>query len=109
DLAGLRYRHVPLVVPVLAQHGMLVLRPLRVHAGGIVWNGPYLHVAATARGLITCRVDDIMRVPDAMGSSAHRLGLRGQHVASYGYRYVMPVRFSYRAYADDGVTKLRYS
>ena len=56
---------------------MLVLRPLRVHAGGIVWNGPYLHVAATARGLVTCRVDDIMRVPDVRGTGAYRLGLRG--------------------------------
>ena len=34
DLASLRYRHVLLVVPVLDQDGMLVLRPLRVHAGG---------------------------------------------------------------------------
>ena len=109
DLAGLRYRHVLLVVPVLDQHGMLVLRPLRVHAGGVVWNGPYLHVAATARGLVTCRVDDIMRVPDVRGTGAYRLGLRGQQVASYGYRYVLPVRFSYRAYADDGFDKLRYS
>ncbi len=110
DLAGLRYRHVLLVVPVLDEHGMLVLRPLRVHAGGIVWNGPYLHVAATARGLMTCRVDDIMRVPDVRGHGAwDRLGLVGEQVASYGYRYVLPVRFSYRAYADDGVTKLRYS
>ena len=107
DLAGLRYRHVLLVVPVLDQHGMLVLRPLRVHAGGVVWNGPYLHVAATARGLVTCRVDDIMRVPDVRGTGAYRLGLRGQQVASYGYRYVLPVRFSYRAYADDGYDKLQ--
>jgi hypothetical protein len=30
-------------------------------------------------------------------------------VASYGYRYVLPVRFSYKAYADDGFDKLRYS
>ncbi len=109
DLATLRYRHVLLVVPVLDQQGTLTLRPLRVHAGGIVWNGPYLHVAATARGLMTCRVDDIMRVPDARGTSAYHLGLRGRHLASYGYRYVLPVRFSYRAYADDGFTKLRYS
>jgi hypothetical protein len=109
DLDTLRYRHVLLVVPVLDRNGSLVLRPLRVHAGGIVWNGPYLHIAATARGLVTCRVDDIMRVPDVQGSPAQRLGLRGQHVASYGYRYVLPVRFSYRAYADDGSTKLRYS
>ncbi len=110
DLASLRYRHVLLVVPVLDQHGMLVLRPLRVHAGGIVWNGPYLHVAATARGLMTCKLDDLMRVPDSRGHGAwDRLGLVGEQVASYGYRYVLPVRFSYRAYADDGVTKLRYS
>lgn len=113
DLASLRYRHVLLVVPVLDQHGRLVLRPLRVHAGGIVWNGPYLHVAATARGLMTCRIDDLMRVPDTRGfadlAGWGRLGLVGEQVASYGYRYVLPVRFSYRAYADDGVTRLRYS
>ncbi len=98
-----------LVVPVLDQHGSLVLRPLRVHAGGIVWNGPYLHVAATARGLVTCKVDDIMRVPDVRGSRSYRLGLHGERVASYGYRYVLPVRFSYRAHVDDGNDPLRYS
>ena len=30
-------------------------------------------------------------------------------MASYGYRYVLPVRFSYRAHADDGFDRLRYS
>jgi hypothetical protein len=109
DLASLRYRHVLLVVPVLDQHGELVLRPLRVHAGGVVWNGPYLHVAATARGLMTCKVDDIMRVPDARGTRAYQLGPHGARFASLGYRYVLPVRFSYRAYAEDGFDKLRYS
>ena len=65
--------------PTLDEHGALVLEPLKVHAGGIVWSGPYLHVAATARGLVTCRVDDIMRVPDARGSRAwDRLGLDGR-------------------------------
>ena len=110
DLASLRYRHVLLVVPVLDEQGALVLRPLRVHAGGIVWNGPFLHVAATARGLITCKVDDLMRIPEGLGLGAwDRLGPVGEQVASFGYRYVLPVRFSYRAYADDGITKLRYS
>jgi hypothetical protein len=109
DLASLRYRHVLLVVPVLDAHGRLVLRPLRVHAGGIVWNGPYLHVAATARGLMTCTVDDIMRIPDDSGTPAYRLHVSGEQVASYGYRYVLPVRFSYRAFADDGSDPLRYS
>jgi hypothetical protein len=110
DLASLRYRHVLLVVPLLDRHGRLVLRPLQVHAGGIVWSGPYLHVAATARGLMTCRVDDIMRVPDLRGSRVRdRLGLVGEQVASYGYRYVLPVLFSYQAYADEGFDRLRYS
>ncbi len=109
DLGSLRYRHVLLVVPVLDPHGRLVLRPLRVHAGGIVWNGPYLHIAATARGLMTCKVDDIMRVPDVRGTPTYRLGLHGEQVASYGYRYVLPVRFRYTAEADDGYDKLRYS
>ncbi len=110
DLDTLRYRHVLLVVPLLDRHGRLVLRPLRVHAGGIVWCGPYLHVAATARGLMTCRVADIMRIPDVRGSEAwDRIGLVGREVASYGYRYVLPVRFSYRAEADEGIDRLRYS
>lgn len=108
DLTTLRYRHVLLVSPVLDQDGALVLRPLRIHAGGIVWNGPYLHVAATARGFMTCRIDDIMRVPDTP-STRSRLGLVGEEVAAYGYRYVLPVRFTYQAYAEDGVDKLRYS
>ena len=110
DLASLRYRHVLLVTPELDEQGALVLKPLKVHAGGIVWSGPYLHVAATARGLMTCRVDDIMRVPDVRGSGAwDRIGLDGDEVASYGYRYLLPVRFSYRAHADDGTDRLRYS
>ena len=50
-----------------------------------------------------------MRVPDVRGTDAYRLGLHGRQVASYGYRYVLPVRFSYRAYAEDGFDKLRYS
>ena len=53
-----------LVVPVL-RDGAVALEPLRVHAGGIVWCGPYLHVAATAKGFYTCRLDDLLRVPEA--------------------------------------------
>ena len=54
DLDTRRYRHVLLVVPGL-EDGELRLEPLRVHAGGIVWHGPYLHVAATSKGFYTCR------------------------------------------------------
>ena len=96
DLDTRRYRHVLLVVPTLTD-GELTVEPLRVHAGGIVWLGPYLHVAATARGVVTCRLDDLMRVPD------------GGSLETHGYRYVLPVRFSYRAVTGEGQERLRYS
>jgi hypothetical protein len=108
DLASRRYRHVLLVVPAVID-GRLVLEPLRVHAGGVVWCGPYLHIAATARGVITCRVDDLLRVPDDGAGDAERLGVDEDRVSSYGYRYVLPVRFAYRAMTDDGLERLRYS
>ena len=79
DLETLRYEHVALVNRDLS--------PLAVHAGGIVWHGPYLHVAATARGFMTCRVDDVIRVDG---------------------RLVLPVRFAYQA-QGGGKDRLRYS
>ena len=95
DLDTLRYRHVLLVVPTLDDQGGLVMEPLQVHAGGLVWCGPYLHVAATSRGFVTCRLDDVL---PAAG-----------RVESHGHDYVLPVRFSYRAHADEGERSLRYS
>lgn len=108
DLDTLEYRHVLLVVPLLDEDGLLRLEPLRIHAGGIVWYGPWLHIAATSRGLVTARVDDILRVagdderPDSLGIEEGR-------VSSFGHRYVLPVRFQYRAHAEDPATRLRYS
>jgi hypothetical protein len=109
DLATLRYRHVLLVSPRLRK-GRMTLAPLKVHAGGVVWRGPYLHVAATTRGFITCRLDDLMRIPDESGGrDLRRLGIEGDEVASYGYRYVLPARFAYQAYTDEGHERMRYS
>lgn len=85
DLESRRYRHVLLVTPSL--------EPVRVHAGGLVWHGPYLHVAATARGLLTCRLDDLAHLPGGL----------------LGHDYVLPVRFGYRAVTGPGVERLRYS
>jgi hypothetical protein len=96
DLATRRYRHVLLVVPVV-RDGTVTVEPLLAHAGGVVWHGPYLHVAATGRGLHTVRLDDLVRVPED--------GL----VESFGYRYLLPVRFSYTARTDEGLERLRYS
>ena len=91
DLDTLRYRNVLLVVP--DQDGRC--SPLLVHAGGIAWYGPYLHIAGTRRGLFSCRIDDLLEVepgPD-----------------TFGYGYVLPVRSAYEAFNDDCVEQLRYS
>ena len=91
DLATRRYRHV-LLVAATAQG----IEPLRVHAGGIAWSGEHLHVAATARGFMTCRISDLLRVGDLADSLDD-------------YRYVLPVWSTYRAEADDGEERLRFS
>jgi hypothetical protein len=109
DLATYRYRHVLLVVPRLVD-GKLSVEPLKIHAGGIAWCGPWLHVAATARGIYTCHVDDLVRIPDdRAGSDRSRLAVEEDRIHSLGYRYLLPVRFAYRASTDDGHEKLRYS
>ena len=59
DRAGRRYVHVPLAVPG-ADGG---LGPLKVHAGGIVWRGPWLYVAATGGGCYVAHLDDLRRLP----------------------------------------------
>ncbi|MFC4785454.1 hypothetical protein ACT8ZV_13325 [Nocardioides sp. MAHUQ-72] len=109
DLDSRRYRHVLLVTPVTAADGSVSFEPLRVHAGGIVWAGQRLHVAATARGFVTCRLDDLLRVPDELAGDESRIGVDGDRVSSYGYRYLLPVRFAYRAGAEEGHERLRYS
>jgi hypothetical protein len=95
DIDTLEYRHVLLVVPERTADGRIELKPLLVHAGGLVWCGPYLHVAGTRRGLFSCLVDDIIRVTSTE--------------STFGYRYVLPVRFAYDADASEGVEKMRYS
>ena len=109
DLATRRYRHVLLVVPRL-EDGELRVEPLKIHAGGVVWCGPWLHVAATARGLYTCHLDDLVRLPDgvrAPTTPASR-STRARCTAS-ATGYLLPVRFAYRASHDEGHEQLRYS
>lgn len=103
DLATLRYEHVLLVEAQLVE-GRLELKPLRVHAGGIVWHGPWVHVAATGRGFVSCHWDDVVELtPDTdmtMGTTA---------LAGLGFRHLLPVRVHHRGEAAEGVTRLRYS
>lgn len=107
DLDALTYRHVLLVVPSLRQ-GRPRLEPLRVHAGGIVWHGPYLHIAATRQGLFTARIDDLMRMPGNLRTGGSS-GVNDDDAATFGYRYVLPVTSSYAAECDAGAEPMRYS
>ncbi len=108
DPERVRYRHVLLVTATLDDAGRTALRPVAAHAGGIVWNGPYLHVAGTAKGIHTFHVDDVVAVtgtdrPDLLGP------LPGGGVGGFGHRYVLPVRCAHRAVSEEGVEPLRYS
>ena len=107
DPTAPRYRHVLLVEPFRDDDGRVDVRPLNVHAGGIVWHGDHLHVAGTRRGLVTCRLDDIVRVPTDGDPS--RLGFDGDRLHGFGYRYLLPLRFGYDAVTGDGSEQLRYS
>jgi hypothetical protein len=86
----------------------LALEPLRIHAGGIVWIGPWLHIAATSRGFVTARVDDTIAV-EGDNERPAELGVHDGRVHSYGPHYVLPVRFRYRAHSDDPDARLRHS
>ena len=71
DLRRRRYRHVELVRPASDGHG-----PLRVHAGGLVWDADRVYVAATGSGIWVCDVADIVRGPDGYALPVrHRLAM----------------------------------
>lgn len=111
DLATLTYRHVLLVRATVDGSGRPDLAPLKAHAGGVVWCGPYLHVAATAKGIYTVRTDDMLKIPDHLWDPDPTvIGRRPDgRIASYGYQFVSPVRFHYKGYTDEGVERMRYS
>ncbi len=103
-----RYRHVLLVQAVTDPVHGPTLQPLTIHAGGIAWSGDWLHVAATGRGLFSAHTDDIMRVETSQLRPGS-IGMSPDRVDSYGHRFVWPVRQAWKAHADDGHEKLRYS
>ena len=107
DLATLRYEHVLLVEPGTNADGSPRITPVHAHAGGAVWHGPYLHVAATGRGWLTCRVDDLLQVAD--GGDPDRCAIEGDRISAYGHRFVLPVSGSHRSGAEPGKERLRFS
>lgn len=111
DRESREYGHVLLVVPSLAEDGTLTVDTLHVHAGGMVWFGPYLYVAGTRKGLYAFHVDDLVRVPDEKFVDDDRaFGIQPDgRLATYGYRYLLPLRFRYHGRADEGFDRMRYS
>ena len=84
-----RYRHVLLVEPVRRfWREALDLKPIRVHAGGIVWRGDHLYVADTLRGLRVFAVEEMLTV--ATDGPPGFIGHRNGRWYGAGYRYVMP-------------------
>ena len=94
DGAAPAYRHVLLVEPVKIGPVHL-LRPVRVHAGGIVWYGDHLFVAGSGAGIRVFRLDDITHVRN--------------RVRTRGYRYVLPQATAYAADQDADQQPLTYS
>lgn len=94
DEQSIRYRHVLLAVIGRDDRGGPELRPLHAHAGGLVWRGDHLHVAATRKGLHTFNVDDVVRVPAQVG---------------LGHRYVLPVRCSWTGRSAEGTDPIAHS
>lgn len=92
-----RYRHVLLVEATARADGAAGIRPVQVHAGGLVWCGPLLYAAATSRGLDAFRLGDILRVPVRCP------------VDTFGYRYVLPLHHTYDVPLDDAEAHFRYS
>lgn len=89
-----RYRHVLLVEPH-RRFGVTWSRPVRVHAGGIVWYGDHLYVAGGRSGVRVFRLDDLARVRN--------------RVRSRGYRYVLPQLAAYAATRGPDGEPLMYS
>ena len=111
DLDSRRYRHVLLVVPELAD-GRRARGSSRCGCTPAASSGagPTLHVAATGRGFVTCRVDDLLRVPDARGRgprparASTATGCRRTATATCS-RCASPTG----PHAEQGQERLRYS
>ncbi|MDN7122816.1 hypothetical protein INN71_15605 [Nocardioides sp. ChNu-153] len=89
DLDSLRYRHVLLVRPVRREDGQVGLEPVTAHAGGIVWAGSWIHVAATGKGCVSAHLDDLLWLPEGEEDTAH------------GYRWVLPTRVDHRGGVEE--------
>lgn len=110
DPGRVRYRHVLLTRAVVGDDGHVDLRPVRAHAGGVVWHGPWLYVAATRQGVLAFHLDDLVPVApwpaDRVGRSATA---REERPAGFGHAYALPLRRHLAPPHDAGGPPMRYS
>lgn len=107
DPGRVRYAHVLLVrVEVDTATGEVRLAPLAAHAGGLLWVGGHLMVAATAKGVHVARLDDVLAAP---AGDVGVLGLPPGRAGAFGHRYLLPVWRTYRGAAAPGTAPLRHS
>lgn len=92
DLPSRRYEHV-----LLVQARPDGPSPLKAHAGGLVWHGPFVHVAATGQGFWTADLADLVRVPESSREQ------------TFGHALALPVRWRHRFGHAPGVEPLRCS
>jgi len=95
-----RYHHVLLVEPK-RRNGTVVFEPVHVHAGGIVWTGDRLLVAATHGGIREFRLGDILRTP-AVGVLRRPSGL-------FGYQHLLPQAAAFGPPEGHQKKGMRYS
>jgi hypothetical protein len=110
DRARPRYHHVLLVEPKrrdgtvvdgTAVDGTVVFEPVEVHAGGIVWTGDRLLVAATHGGIREFHLGDILRTPTA--------GVLRRPTGLFGYRHLLPQAGVFSPPNDHQGKGMRYS
>ena len=112
DPAAPRYRHVLLVAP-RRRLGLLTVRAVPVHAGGIAVSGDLLLVADTLVGLRVFALDDLMRVPEDAGRGVlHRVRRALRRVRGLrrpGADVVLPQLMACRMPLWTGAGRLRWS
>ena len=89
-----RYHHV-LLVSARREGSNVGFDPVRIHAGGIVWTGDRLFVAATFGGIREFRLSDILHARS------------GRNI--FGYRHVLPEFARFSPPDDVAEGRMRYS
>lgn len=92
NLATNMYRHVLLVEPFFDGSNHASYKPIKIHAGGLLWYGRYLFVPDTNNGIRVFSMDDIYDL-GASGNGTTSCSYIGYQSGTYcaaQYKYIMP-------------------